>query len=56
MGGMFNYKTHATRERGSNGNGGQGWVPMKDVQGDRATRAKHHGFAWNELRQGAKLV
>lgn len=59
MGGMFNYKTHATRQESSGagvGGGrlnGQGWVPMKD-QGDTASIKDLHGMSSD--RGAAKLV
>lgn len=50
MGGMFNYKTHATRQERS-GAGVDGRTRVGANEGPRG-QSKHQGFAWNELRQG----
>lgn len=50
MGGMFNYKTHATRQERS-GAGVDGRTRVGANEGARG-QSKHQGFAWNELRQG----
>lgn len=50
MGGMFNYKTHATRQE-RRSVAGVGWTRVGANEGPRG-QSKHQGFAWNELRQG----